>query len=389
MKRVSNMTANVKRILILTADSGFGHRSAAEAIQAAFQKDYGDRCEVIVKNPLDHPDVPDFISESQSDYDKLVETMPELYHTAYQFSDAEIPVKFMEGGFVLLLDNILRDMVLKLKPDIIICPYPVFQAPLNTILQTEGLDIPTMTVTTDLVTVHQVYFNDSVTLMTVPSEAVREKALAAGLDESQIIKTGIPVDPEIAALKSIEKEHLREQLGWAPDLVSLLVVGSPRLFDLMDTLQALDQTDHDMQLILVAGGNEALLEKFKERVWRHPVKIYDFVDFMPKLMRAADIVLCKAGGLITTESLASELPIMVVDFIPGQEEGNVNYILDHGAGELCDTPEKAVRTLDMWLEDAGARLSQVRTNAARAGQAEAAMMIAEKAWELVSETASE
>ena len=204
------MNEKEKRILILTADSGFGHRSAAEAIQAAFRKDYGDRCEVIVKNPLDHPDVPVFIRNSQSDYDKLVEVMPQLYYTAYNFSDAEVPVKFMEGGFVLCLFNILREMVLKLMPDIIICPYPVFQAPLNVILQTEGLEIPTITVTTDLVTVHQVYFNDSVTFMTVPTEAVREKALAAGLHDSQIIKTGIPVDPEIAALKSTEKEHLRE-----------------------------------------------------------------------------------------------------------------------------------------------------------------------------------
>ena len=383
------MNEKEKRILILTSDSGYGHRSAAEAIRDAFQDIHGDRCEVIVRNPLDHPDVPDFITDSQSDYDKLVEAMPELYHTAYDFSDATLPVKFMESAFILFLYNVLREIVLDLMPDIIICPYPVFQAPLNIILGIEGLKIPTMTVTTDLVTVHQVYFNDSVTLMTVPSEAVREKALAAGLDESQVIKTGIPVDPEIAALKSIQKEHLREQLGWAPNTISLLVVGSPRLFDLMETLQALDQTEHGLQLILVAGGSAALLEKFEAQAWRHPAKIYDFVDFMPKLMRAADIVLCKAGGLITTESLASELPIMVVDFIPGQEEGNVNYILDHGAGELCDTPDKAVRTLDIWLEDGGARLAQVRENAARAGQAQAAMIIAEKAWELVSETAQE
>lgn len=380
------MSESLKKILILTADAGLGHRSAAEAIQKALEQAYGDLCEVLVKNPLDHPDVPDFIHESQSDYDKLIEAMPELYHTAYDLSDAALPVKILEGGFVLFLYRVLHEMVMDLAPDIIICPYPVFQAPLNVILQNEGLAIPTMTVTTDLVTVHQVYFNDSVTLLTVPTEAVREKALAAGLKEAQVIKTGIPVDPEIAALKKIEKNFLREELGWELEPINLLVVGSPRVFNLMEMLRAIDQTDHDLQFALVAGGNETLLEKFESAAWHHPAKIYDFVEFMPKLMRAADIVLCKAGGLITTESLASELPIMVVNFIPGQEEGNVDYILEHGAGELCDTSGKAVLTLDEWLKNSGEGLAQVTENAAKAGRAEAAMMIAKKAWQLLAET---
>ena len=379
------MTESRKQILILTADAGLGHRSAAEAIQKALEQTYGDLCDVLVKNPLDHPDIPDFIHDSQSDYDKLIEVMPELYHTAYDLSDATLPVKFMEGGFVLFLYNILHEMVLGLAPDIIICPYPVFQAPLNVVLQNEGLAIPTMTVTTDLVTVHQVYFNDSVTLLTVHTEEVREKALAAGLKEAQVIKTGIPVDPKIAALKKIEKHILCKELGWEPGPISLLVVGSPRVFDLMDILTAIDQTDHDLQFALVAGGNDTLLEKFESAAWHHPAKIYDFVEFMPKLMRAADIMLCKAGGLITTESLASELPIMVTSFIPGQEEGNVDYIRKHDAGELCDTPEKAVLTLDTWLKNSGEGLAQVTENAAKAGRAEAAMAIAKIAWQLLSE----
>jgi 1,2-diacylglycerol 3-beta-galactosyltransferase len=379
------MTEPVKKILILTADAGLGHRSAAEAIQKALDQAYGDLCEVLVRNPLNHPYVPDFIHDSQSDYDKLIEDMPELYHMAYDVSDAALPVKLMEGGFVLFLYNILHEMVVDLAPDIIICPYPVFQAPLNVILQNEGLAIPTMTVATDLVTVHQVYFNDSVTLLTVPTEAVRKKALAAGLQEAQVIKTGIPVDLEIAALKKIDKNILREELGWEAEPISLLVVGSPRVFELMEILRAIDQTDYDLQFALVAGGNEALLEKFESVEWHHPAKIYDFVEFMPKLMRAANIVLCKAGGLITTESLASELPIMVVNFIPGQEEGNVDYILEHGAGELCDTPEKAVLTLNTWLNSGGEGLAQVTENSAKAGRAEAAIMIAKKAWQLLSE----
>jgi UDP-N-acetylglucosamine:LPS N-acetylglucosamine transferase len=156
----------------------------------------------------------------------------------------------------------------------------------------------------------------------------------------------------------------------------------------MEILHALDHTHHHIQFALVAGGNDQLHKAFKGGDWRHPVKIYNFVEVMPKLMRAADIILCKAGGLITTESLASELPIMVVNFLPGQEEGNVAYIVDHDAGELCDTPEKAVETLNRWLEDKGSRLIAISENAAQASQAGAAKKISEEAWRLLQKNNS-
>jgi 1,2-diacylglycerol 3-beta-galactosyltransferase len=378
------MADKEKRILILTGDAGLGHRSAAEAILKAVEAAYGDRCEVLLKNPLNHPDIPDFIRESQSDYDQVVKTIPELYHLAYDISDAALPATLMEGGFILFLFNTLRKVVLDLKPDLIITTYPIFQAPLIVACDSEGLEIPIMTVVTDLVTVHQIWFNDKVTQLTVPTESVRKLALDAGLSDSQVIITGIPVDPDISKLKNWRVNELRAALGWDLEKICLLVVGSPRVFDLMGILHGLDQTDFNIQFALVAGGNDDLFEKFEATDWHHPVKIYNFVDFLPKLMRAADMILCKAGGLITTESLASGLPIMVVNFLPGQEEGNVAYIIEHGAGELCDTPEKALETLNHWLENESERLQKVAQLAAKAGRADAAKVIAEHAWQLVS-----
>lgn len=378
-----------RRILIITGDAGFGHRSAAEAIQKALVSAFGDQCEVILKNPLDHPDAPAFMQESESDYDDLIKTEPELYHMAYDISDFSLPTTLMEGGLVLFLLKTFRKVIMDVQPDLVISTYPIFQAPLTTAIRIEDLDIPVMVVVTDLVTVHQIWFNEGVTRITVPTETVRELALKSGMTEEQVIKTGIPVDPDIAALKDTDVKALRDELGWDVDSLSLLVVGSPRVFDLMEILQALDRIDHDLQFALVAGGNDALYEDFMGAKWRHPVKIYNFVDEMPKLMRAADIVLCKAGGLITTESLASGLPIMIVNFLPGQEEGNVDYVVSHGAGVLCDTAEKAVETLENWLKDGGQALREVAENANQAGQTEAAKSIAEEAWKLLSTRSAE
>ncbi len=379
------MKTEEKRILVITGDAGFGHRSAAEAVQAAFEGAYGDQCEVILKNPLDHADAPQFLQKSASDYDEIIETEPGLYRFAYDLSDAALPVALMEGGLVLFLLKAFRQMVLDLMPNLIITTYPIFQAPLTAAIDLEGLDLPVMTVVTDLVTVHHVWFHDKVTRITVPTDTVRGLALESGLTDEQVIETGIPVDPQIAALKDISVSELREKMGWEADPTCLLVVGSPRVFELMEIMHALDEVDADLQFILVAGGNDALYEDFMAATWRHPARVYNFVETLPEMMRAADLVLCKAGGLITTESLASGLPMMIVNFLPGQEEGNVDYVVSHGAGALCDTPGNAVETLNVWLEGDGVRLQQFAENAARAGRAKAAQKIAGEAWKLVTE----
>lgn len=82
-----------------------------------------------------------------------------------------------------------------------------------------------MVVITDLITVHQVWFNDEVTLITVPTEAVREMALESCFSPSQIALTVIPVDPAIDALKDTDVNDMRKSLAWKVDPISLLVVG--------------------------------------------------------------------------------------------------------------------------------------------------------------------
>ncbi|MEJ5201228.1 MAG: hypothetical protein WHV66_03245, partial [Anaerolineales bacterium] len=73
----------MKRILILTADAGFGHRSAANAVAAALHELYGDACQVEIENPLEDKRTPAFLRETQSDYDRIVREMPDLYRVGF------------------------------------------------------------------------------------------------------------------------------------------------------------------------------------------------------------------------------------------------------------------------------------------------------------------
>jgi len=108
--------------------------------------------------------------------------------------------------------------------------------------------------------------------------------------------------------------------------------------------------------------------------------LYQLVLNMPTLMQAADCIVCKAGGLIVSEALACELPILLVDVIEGQETGNAEYVVRGGAGELARTPAEAVDVLRRWLADGGRLLQARAENAGRLGRPQAAQEIAGIAW---------
>ena len=377
------MDNNSKSVLILTGDAGMGHRSAAEAIQKALKMILGDGCKTEINNPLNHPNVPNFIKDSQSDYDEIVKNLPELYEIGYKVSDSSFPVSLMEGGFTILLVNLLRKILKEVNPDLIICTYPIFMAPLKVILNARKRKVPLITVVTDLVTVHQVWFNDGATLCTVPTQSARDKALKAGLHPEQVINCGIPVDPNILALKETPVAELREELGWQQGIPNLLIIGSPRVASLFDTVEILNYSGYALQFALVAGGSQNLYDEFKQVDWQYPATTYNFVENIPKLMRAADIILCKAGGLIVSESLASGLPLILIHALPGQEKGNVDFVVENGAGQFCPKPLDVLKTLSRWFKDDHAELNRISSNAHNLGRADAAHQIAQEACQLL------
>ena len=108
--------------------------------------------------------------------------------------------------------------------------------------------------------------------------------------------------------------------------------------------------------------------------------MYGFGENLPTMMRAADCVLCKAGGLIVTEALACGLPLLLVDVLPGQETGNAAHVVASGTGQRCDGAIEALETLCHWLDRGGALLAERTRNARRLGRPRAAYDVAELAW---------
>jgi 1,2-diacylglycerol 3-beta-galactosyltransferase len=370
---------SAKRILILVADLGFGHRAAAKAISSALDEKFGTEALIETANPMSSELAPSFLRDTPDDYDRFVRELPELYQLTYQVSGTAMVSSIYESAFVLMLLPAMIAEIDRFKPDVIVVTQENFLAPLSAMMALRSQKIPIITVITDLTSLHRMWFNEVSTLTIVPTQIAHDLAVLNGLQKRKVKTIGIPVNTALAN-ETRSKSELRAELGWQPDLITLLFVGSKRTRQSLDTLRALNHSGLPLQLCIVAGGDEETYPILRGTEWHVPAQVYNYVDNMPMLLHAADVIVCKAGGLIVSEALACGLPILLTDVIEGQETGNAEYVIQNGAGVRVNDAVESLETLYHWLEDDCKTLNECARNSRNLGRPRAAYEIANLIW---------
>ena len=368
------------KVMILTADAGFGHRSAAKAVAEALQLRYGNAVAPTIVNPLDSKLAPLLLRESQVDYDRWVNQLPELYKLGYEASTSVIPTRVLEDALAVLLYEAIKEAYTLHKPDVVLTTYPMYQSAISLFYRTKRCHIPVFTVVTDLATVHRLWFHRKVDGCLVPTRIVAEMAVSNQVPAEKVCITGIPVYPDIS-LETRSKAEIRSGLGWQPDITTILAVGSRRSKRLPEMLNVVNHYGAPLQLAVVAGKNEELYRQLGQVDWHIPVHLYDFVNQMPALMKASDLIITKAGGLIVTEALACGLPLILTEIIPGQETGNAEYVRSAEAGVVVDSPMELLEALHHYLQDEKKMLDLYTEQARATGRPESALRVAEILWQ--------
>jgi 1,2-diacylglycerol 3-beta-galactosyltransferase len=369
----------MKKILILTANFGFGHLSAAHAIAEALQELHPSDCSVEIVNPMLDRRIPAILRKGSPSYDRVVREIPRLFKLAYGVADATGSRAVLHTTTGAMLLEVVHELIHRHAPDAIVSPYPLYQVPCAAAFALDRRAVPVLTVVTDMAPVHRIWFHKAADMCLVPMEDVRQQAIKCGLPPEKVTVTGIPVHPGLTHETRTPAE-VRAALGWRRDLATVLAVGSKRVKNLPGILHALNHSGLPIQIAVVAGGDDAVYRQLMETEWHVAAHVYNFVEDMAPLMHAADCVVCKAGGLIVTESLACGLPILLTDLIEGQETSNARHVVEGGAGALAQSPIEALEILCHWLADDGRALAKCGRNARRLGRPRAAYQVAKLAW---------
>jgi UDP-N-acetylglucosamine:LPS N-acetylglucosamine transferase len=358
---------------------GFGHKSAAKAIAAALKK---DGVKVTIANPTERSETPDILKDIWGMYDQTAKREG-LYEFIYKLSDTELASMATDSAVGAMMRNAVYRTVEEAKPDAIVSVHEDFLAPLKSLYELAGFTMPIVTVITDLTTIHRRWFNAVSDITIVPTDKGYRLALTHGLKSAKVRKIGIPVHPDLVQ-ETRTAQEIRAELAWEVDKTTLLVVGSKRVGNLVENLRGINHSNLDVQLVLVAGGDDELYREFQSTTWHVSTHIYNFTEQIPSFMHAADIVISKAGGLIVAETLACGKPMLITDVIEGQETGNLEYVLENGAGMRAFHPLDVLETLYHWLMNDNELLRLRAANARQLGRPRAAFEIADVVQELLS-----
>ncbi|MFZ2470667.1 MAG: glycosyltransferase, partial [Methanothrix sp.] len=363
-----------KKILILTLDAGFGHRRAASAIQNALQQIHADEVECKIVNPIKGEGLSSIVQKTQVQYDDTSRNHREIYGIVFNVLN-HYPLSLMADHAVTqLFIKEVTETILDECPDGIISTFPLFITAIRRILFILRLRIPFYTVVTDLDDVHRTWFHPGPNKYFVASEQLKYQAVECGISPEKVVISGIPVDTRITA-ETRDKSTLRQQLGWDSNLPTLLAIGSKRVQNLLEKMIAVDECGLVLQLCIVAGGDDELFKAINAKEWKNNIHCYNFVENIPEMLLASDILITKAGGLITSEGLACGLPMIIIDSISGQETGNVKYLLKNNAAVVVSSNDELKRTLNLWLMNDHQLKDQYAQNARRLGKPDAAYII--------------
>lgn len=363
----------------MTADAGFGHRRAAEAVESALIELYGNRCHVDVINPLDEADAPALIRQLEEGYDEMVVEDPALYTLAYHALDVPVVSDLTKAVASRLLDDVMFRIIGQSEVDAIVSTYPTYAQPAARALRKTERDVPLAVVITDLTDVQRIWYSRSATFHFVPTKHIRQQAYENNIPATQVRVTGLPVHPGFSKENRPPRE-LRQSLGWDIEKTTVMIVASIRTQQMATLSRMLDRANLDLQIAVVCGGDRELYETLSSEDWRGSVHIYDWVDEMPVMMKASDFMISKAGGLVVSEALACGLPMIIPEALPGQEVGNVRYVVDNGAGAWAPGPAEVLVTVHSWLSGDPPMLEERRAAAQALGKPRAAYEIAERVW---------
>jgi 1,2-diacylglycerol 3-beta-galactosyltransferase len=249
------------------------------------------------------------------------------------------------------------------------------------VLKRNNLNIPFVTVVTDMVKGYHTWYDSRTTLCLVPTELARQQAEKYQLAADQLEVVGQPVALKFATNIKKNKIDLHCKMETDPSRPTILLIGGGEGFGhIFNIARNISQRVSQAQLIIVSGRNKSLKKKLTNINWEIPTRIFGFVDNMPELMNAADVLVSKAGPGCIAEAFVAGLPLILFDYIPGQEEANVHYVINNNAGVYVSDSKKIATLLAEWLTPNNSKLVEMTKNASRLARPNSALIIARRVY---------
>lgn len=367
----------MKKILILYAAYGGGHLSAAKSVKQYLDEHYTNVEAEIV-------DCIEFINKSLNKvttgaYKEMAKKAPWAWKQIYQHSE-----KGTLSKISMTTNKFMALKLLKLfndkKPDLVVSTHPFATQMTSYLKKKKKIDCKLATLMTDFMPHEQWLVRSEfsnfffVSNFNMKSLLIKEK-----INKDRIFVTGIPVSSKFS--QKYDKEEICKEFGLNPNKQTILFFGGGG-FGLgkestVRILKSFLELKDSLQVIAISGKNHKMKKHFDELTEEYGtdvLKVFEFTDRVAELMSISTLVVTKPGGLTTSESLVSGLPMVIINPIPGQEEQNAEFLETAGIAvwiKKTDDPDQIVHK----LLNSPIRLTEMKENAKIVARANATQRI--------------
>lgn len=326
------------KILILYVEAGHGHRKVAEAIEKELKSQAPSILDVQIFDALDKTNL-FFRYFYPRTYYQFVIWVPWLWGLFYFLTNHPL-IYFLIAPLRSLWNRLqssaLREHLKKERFDFILFTH-FFPAEVCATAKRKGeINSKLITVVTDIIP-HAVWQNPGTDHYWTMAEESLETLIKRGIPREQIFPNGIPVSDKF--LSEHDRGALQNRLGLNRSRLTLLFTsGSFGIGPTEAVIDSFSDLRDQIQVIVVCGRNQVLLETLKHRSFPFPVLRLGFIENMHEIMTVADLLIAKPGGATMCESLVKKLPMIILAPIPGQESENAKWLIRHEAAFSIKKP---------------------------------------------------
>jgi 1,2-diacylglycerol 3-beta-galactosyltransferase len=302
----------------------------------------------------------------------------------YHASNTRAAFGALRGVFGGQVRRVITGQLRTQDPDVVLSVHPLLNHVALAAIRRSGRSRGLMTVVTDLIDLHRGWALPEADLVVVPTEPAAEVVRGLGVPAGRVLPLGLPVDLRFRPPAPGEKQALRRRFRLEQGRPTLLVLGGgDGSGKMLHQVRALAWGEHEWQVMAVCGRNEKLRRRLSRVRFATPTAVLGFVDNMPALMRAADLVVTKAGPGAIAESLATGVPVVLTGYLPGQETANVRFVTEAGFGLYAPRRDELREAVEQLLSDSGKEATAMALRAAAIARPYASLDIARECMTLV------
>ncbi len=319
------------KCLIMSVKAGFGHHSTGQALMDYLSKNNVE-CEMLDIFEYINPLLGDTISDGYLFLTKYLQDFYGRAYTALDKRDEEYDKLSPVTVISKLVSRKLKDYVLEFDPDVVIGTHSYACLLMTHLKAKYYIKCPTFGIVTDF-TVHPFWESTNIDYYVTPDRLLNNQMNKKGIPIEKILPFGIPIKNKFST--KILKSEARRQLGIDDKFTIMIMMGSMGFGNISKYLEKITLLDSDFQILCVCGNNEKGKKEIEQINWNKTVYTYGFVDNVDVMMDASDCIVTKPGGLTTSELLAKKLPAVIMNPIPGQEDRNMEFLVNSGAAVMA------------------------------------------------------